>query len=126
MTAANRKNTTPEPLGRLRRSARRGPDRCDGRTGRRGPDAGCAEGEKHQGEGEVGNPEPRAAPVAHLSHDYGTSGAPVHRSGRAPGGHDGDENGRSTATKTSLDAGLAAAHAHRVVRMSRWGAFQGS
>ena len=80
MTAANRKNTTPEPRGQPRRFARRGPDHCDGRTGRRGPDAGRAEGEEHQGEGEVGNPEPRSAPVAHLSHDYGTFGPRVHTS----------------------------------------------
>ena len=64
MTAANRKDTTPEPLGRLHRSAGGDPSRHDGRTWRRGPDAGRAEGQKHQGEGEVGNPEPRAAPVA--------------------------------------------------------------
>ena len=80
MTAANRKNTTPEPLGRLHRCAGGDPSRHDGRTWRRGPDAGRTEGQKHQGEGEVGNPEPRAAPVAHLSLDYGTFAPRVHAS----------------------------------------------
>ena len=78
MTAANRKNTTPDPLGQPRRFARREPDRCGGRTGRRGADAGCAEREEDQREGEVGNSEAGPAPGAHLSQEYGTFARRVH------------------------------------------------
>jgi hypothetical protein len=143
VTAANRKDSTPEPPSLLSGFACGKPDRCGGRTRRGGLSAGGAEREEHQGEGEVGNPEPWPAPVVHLSHDYGTSALGVHtptrqrqpavpidaraaRSARVGGGSMGDENGRWAATKTSLDAGLAAAHAHRVVRMTGRAAFQGS
>jgi len=135
VTAANRKDTTPEPTGLTPRFGRHAPDGDDRRTGCGRLGAGGAKREEHEGEREVGNPEPWPAPVAHLflttarepseftrRHSRAKTRAASRRAADlrlSAGGIMGDEIGRSTATKTSLDAGVDAAHAHPVVRPTR-------